>query len=316
MQLTFLGTSAGKPTIERNVSALGLEFDQDNKWYLFDCGEATQHQIIRSHLYIGKLDTIFITHLHGDHYYGLPGLLATKKIDAVLRPLSIYGPKGIKIFLEGALDISSEHLGYVLKIIEFEVNEMFVFDKFSLTVLPLVHSIESFAFYIEENDISDKLDVKKLKAMGMEPSPFYAKLKKGMPISFRGKEFDPKAFMLEPIIGRRLIIAGDNSSPAVLDKYLEDLDLLVHECTYTQEVYDNLTVKVLHTTAKVLGEEIQEKSVKNLIVNHINPRYNKNNMLDIDLIYEEIKQSYKGKVFIANDFDVYRLGRDGIVEMV
>ena len=316
MQLTFLGTSAGKPTLERNVSALALEFDQDNKWYLFDCGEATQHQIIRSHLYIGKLDTIFITHLHGDHYYGLPGLLATKKIDAVLRPLSIYGPKGIKIFLECALDISPEHLGYVLKIIEFEANEMFVFDKFSLTVLPLLHSIESFAFYIKENDISDKLDVKKLKAMGMEPSPFYGKLKKGMPISFRGKEFDPKAFMLEPIIGRRLIIAGDNSSPAVLDKYLEDLDLLVHECTYTQKVYDSLTVKVLHTTAKVLGIEIQEKSVKNLIVNHINPRYNKNNMLDIDLIYEEIKQSYKGKIFIANDFDVYRLDRDGFVVMV
>jgi len=80
MKLTFLGTSAGKPTKERNVSALALEFDQDNKWYLFDCGEATQHQLLHTRLSIGKLDTIFITHLHGDHYYGLLGLLNSKSL--------------------------------------------------------------------------------------------------------------------------------------------------------------------------------------------------------------------------------------------
>ncbi|MCK4875930.1 MAG: MBL fold metallo-hydrolase, partial [Sulfurimonas sp.] len=93
MKLTFLGTSAGKPTKERNVSALALEFDQDNKWYLFDCGEGTQRQIMHSKLHIGKLDTIFITHMHGDHYYGLLGLLSTKKLDVALNPLTIYGPK-------------------------------------------------------------------------------------------------------------------------------------------------------------------------------------------------------------------------------
>lgn len=314
MQLTFLGTSAGKPTIERNVSALALEFEQDNKWYLFDCGEATQHQIVRSSLYIGKLDTIFITHLHGDHYYGLPGLLATKKLDAALRPLNIYGPKGIKKFLECVLDISPEHLGYRLKIIEFEAQETFIFDKFSLKVLPLEHSIESFAFYIKENNITNRLNEKKLRAIGLEPSPLYGELQRGRHITFQGKKLEPEAFMLEPIVGRSLIIAGDNGRPAVLGKYLDDLDLLVHECTYTQESYDKLAVKVLHTTAKELGEVVEEKQVKNLIATHINPRYNKNSTLGVEMIYNEIKHSYKGRLFIANDFDVYRLGRDYIVE--
>ncbi len=314
MQLTFLGTSAGKPTKERNVSALALEFDQDNKWYLFDCGEATQHQIIRSRLSIGKLDTIFITHLHGDHYYGLPGLLSTKKLDTAFRPLNIYGPKGIKKFLECALDISPEHLGYILKIIEFEDEETFVFDKFSLKVLALEHSIESFAFYIKENDISNKLNEKKLRAIGLEPSPLYGELQRGRSITFQGKKLEPNAFILDPIPGRSLIIAGDNSAPAVLGRYLEDLDLLVHECTYTQEVYDNLPVKVLHTTAKELGTVVQEKHVKNLITNHINPRYNKNSTMGVEMIYNEIKRGYEGKLFIADDFDVYRLGRDNIIE--
>ncbi len=314
MKLTFLGTSAGKPTNERNVSALALEFDQDNKWYLFDCGEATQHQILRSRLSIAKLDSIFITHLHGDHYYGLPGLLASKKLDVSLKHLNIYGPKGIKKFLKCVIDISPKHLGYGLSIIEFKTEERFIFDRFSLKVLPLVHSIESVAFYIKENDINNKLNEKKLRAFGLEPSPLYGELKKGKSITFQGKKLDPKAFMLEPIIGRSLIIAGDNSTPAVLGRYLKNLDLLVHECTYTQKVYDNLAKKVLHTTAKDLGITAQKKCIKNLIATHINPRYNKNSSLSIEMIYNEIKCSYEGRFFVANDFDIYYVDRNGIVE--
>lgn len=314
VQLTFLGTSAGKPTKERNVSALGLEFQQDDKWYLFDCGEATQHQIMRSNLSSGKLDTIFITHLHGDHYFGLPGLLSSKKLDTAFRPLSIYGPSGIKMFLECVLDVSFENLGYELKIIEFEADDLFVFDKFSLKVLALEHSVESFAFYIKENDITNKINENKLRSIGLEPSELYGELQRGNSVNFQGKELKPEDFTLEPIPGRSMIIAGDNCRPDILGKYLEDIDLLVHECTYTQADYDHLQVKVLHTTAKELGMVAQRKSVKNLIASHINPRYNKNSQDGVEVIYSEIEYYYKGGLFIANDFDVYRLTRDSIVE--
>lgn len=315
MKLTFLGTSAGKPTKERNVTALGLEFDQDNKWYLFDCGEATQHQIIRSRLSIGKLDTIFITHLHGDHYYGLPGLLSSKKLDTAFRPLTVYGPKGIKKFLECVLDVSLANLGYELKIIEFVVDESFLFDKFSLKVLALEHSIESYAFYIKEHDTTNKLNEEKLRSIGMEPSPLYGELQRGNSIVFQGKKLEPEAFTLEPVVGRSLIIAGDNCRPDILGKYLEDVDLLVHECTYTQADYDHLQVKVLHTTAKELGLAVQKRGVKNLIASHINPRYNKNSTNGgIEVIYNEIKHYYEGKLFIANDFDLYYLDRDSVVK--
>ncbi|HSR74190.1 MAG TPA: MBL fold metallo-hydrolase [Sulfurovum sp.] len=314
MQLTFLGTSAGKPTKERNVSAMALEFEQDNKWYLFDCGEATQHQILRSRLSIGKLDTIFITHMHGDHYFGLPGLLSTKKLDTAFRPLSIYGPKGIKKFLTSVLDISSENLGYILSIIEFEAEETFRFDKFILKVLALEHSIESYAFYIKEDTIENRIDEKKLRAIGLEPSRLYGELQRGNPITHKGQILEPEAYMLDPIPGRTLIIAGDNSRPDILSSYLEDLDLLVHECTYTQEAYDHLAVKVMHTTAKVLSESVEKYHVKNLIATHINPRYNTKSSTGVELIYNEIKSAYKGNLFIANDFDIYRLGRESIVE--
>lgn len=314
MQVTFLGTSAGKPTKERNVSAVGLAFEQDNKWYLFDCGEATQHQILRSTLSIGKLDTIFITHMHGDHYYGLPGLLSSKKLDTAFRPLTVYGPTGIKKFLECVIDVSIDNLGYVLKIIEFNAEDTFYFDRFSLKVLPLEHSIESVAFYIKEYDITNKLDVKKLRSIGLEPSPLYGELQQGHSVTFQGKKLEPKAYMLPPVRGRAVIIAGDNSRPDILGSYLEEIDLLVHECTYTQNDYDHLQVKVMHTTAKALGKAAQEWHVKNLIASHINPRYSDHSTDSVDLIYNEIRDNYKERLFIARDLDVYHLGKDGIVE--
>ncbi len=312
MKLTFLGTSAGKPTKERNLSAIALEFDQDNKWYLFDCGEATQFQLMKSKLSIGKLDTIFITHLHGDHFYGLPGLLASKKMDEALKPLTLYGPKGIKKFIDCVMEVSGREVGYSLTIIEYEDNQEFVFDKFTLKVLPLVHSIDSVAFYIKENDICNKLDEQKLREIGLEPSPIYGELKKGKTVTFEGKTINPKEFMLEPIKGKRIIIAGDNAKPDVMGEYLRDLDLLVHECTYTQEVYDNLKVEILHTTSKDLGAAAAKFGVKNLIATHISPRYHKEGKFTIQMIEDEIKEAYDGNLFIANDFDVFSLNANKI----
>lgn len=262
MKLTFLGTSAGQATKERNVSALGLQFDEEKRWYLFDCGEGTQRQIIQSSLSVEKLEAIFITHLHGDHYYGLPGLLSTKKLDGSSSALTIYAPQGMKKFLESAIDLSEENLGYSVSLIEYKFEEEFCFEKFSLKVLPLLHSKESAAFYIKES-----------------------------------------------AQGSSLIIAGDNAQPDILGKYLKNLDLLVHECTFTQEVYDKMPTKYLHTTARELGITVQKYHVKNLIANHINPRYNKNRTLNVEMIYDEIESHYKNRLFIANDFDVYSLSK-------
>ena len=309
MKFTFLGTSAGKPTKERNVSALALEFDQDNKWYLFDCGEATQHQLLHTPLSLNKLDTIFITHLHGDHYYGLLGLLSSKTLDKSETPLRLYGPQGIKKFLTAVIDLSYEHLGYRLDIVEVQAQEQFKFDKFSLKILPLHHSVESFAYLLEENNITKRLDEKKLRADGLDPSPLYAQLKCKAYIIVNGKKFIAQEYMLPTIKGRRVIIAGDNQDPQIMGDALDTLDLLIHESTYTQTIYDALPKKFLHTTANDLGIAAQQHKIKNLIATHISPRYSKSN-LGTEVIYEEITKHYKGKAFIANDFDIFYLSKE------
>lgn len=314
MKFTFLGTSAGKPTKERGLTAIGVEFDQDNKWYLFDCGEGTQFQLMHVPLSIGKLEAIFITHLHGDHFYGLPGLLSSKKMDDALSPLTLYGPKGIRAFIESVLDVSHKDFGYELTIIEYEAGEVFVFDKFHLTVVPVVHSIESVAFVIEENDIANKLDEAKLRAIGLEPSPIYGEIKRGKTVIHEGREIDPKAYMLDPIKGRRIIISGDNAAPEVLGGYLDDLDLLIHESTYTQAVYDAMPKKFLHTTAKDLGVSCETHRVKNLIATHISPRYAIKSKYPLQLVHDEISAHYHGRHFIASDLDVYLLSRDRVCQ--
>ena len=309
-ELTFLGTGAGRPTKERNVSAVGLSLEQESEWYLFDCGEGTQRQVMQSGLSSGKLETIFITHMHGDHYYGLPGLLDSRKMDRITKTLTIYGPKGIDVFLNCVMDTSREKLGYELNIIEYEIDMLFEFDHFSLKILPLHHSIASYAFYIKEYLLSNRLDEEKLRTAGLPPSPLYGELKAGRSVVFEGRVYEPEMYLLDPLEGRSLIIAGDNSKPGILGEYLDDLDLLVHECTYTQEIYDHLPVKILHTTARELGRIAQAHQIKNLIATHISPRYRESGKYTIKMLRDEIEENYYGKLWIAEDFMRYRLGRN------
>jgi len=309
-ELTFLGTGAGRPTKERNVSAVGFALEQESGWYLFDCGEGTQRQIMYSGLSSGKLEKIFITHLHGDHYYGLPGLIDSRKMDRITKPLTIYGPEGIERFLDCVMDRSEKKLGYKLNIIEYKPKQCFDFKHFSLKILPLHHSIESHAFYIKEHTISNRLDEAKLRAAGLAPSPLYGELKRGRKVVFEGKTYDPEAYLLDPVEGRSLIIAGDNSQPEILGSYLDGLDLLVHECTYTQEVFDHLPVKILHTTARDLGKTAQAHQVRNLIATHISPRYRQEGKYTIKMLSDEIREHYHGNLWIAEDMLCFKLKKD------
>ncbi|HHH73139.1 MAG TPA: MBL fold metallo-hydrolase, partial [Sulfuricurvum sp.] len=271
----------------------------------------TQHQLMRSSLSLGKLTTIFITHLHGDHIYGLPGLLASKTLNKALRPLTLYGPPGIKAFIECSTGSAHSELAYPFEIVEFAPGDTFAFDRFTVSVRPLVHSIESFAFDIKEHDTAGRLDEAKLRSEGLEPSPLYGELKRGRGVVFEGRRFEPGDYLLEPRKGRRVVIAGDNAEPEVLAEALDDLDLLVHESTYTQPVFDALEKKHQHTTALQLGKSAQRHGVKNLIATHISARYGQSGAHSIEEIYNEIAAVYKGRVFIANDFDCFELRRDG-----
>ena len=154
MEIEFLGTGAGSPSKFRNVSSLVLKLlDENNSVWMFDCGEGTQHQILRTTIRPRKVDKIFITHLHGDHLFGLPGFLSSRSFQTgeETRPLTIYGPKGIASYVKASMQVTQTRLSYPLKLVELtDEGTVFEDDKFKVECRFLEHRIQCFGYRIEE----------------------------------------------------------------------------------------------------------------------------------------------------------------------
>ncbi|MRJ02248.1 MAG: MBL fold metallo-hydrolase [Epsilonproteobacteria bacterium] len=172
MRITFLGTSAGRPTKRRNCSAIGLEREGERGWYLFDCAEGTQRQILFSHLTSSRLRGIFITHIHGDHTFGLAGLLTSMKMDGRRESLAIAAPKGVREMVESSIDVSIDNLQFSIEWIEIYGGWRGEFGALKIKALPLMHSVESYAFYIEEAP-TVHLDGERLRREGLPFGELY-----------------------------------------------------------------------------------------------------------------------------------------------
>lgn len=168
MELIFLGTSAGVPTRSRNVTAILLDLKHPTRGglWLFDCGEGTQHQLLHTSYHPGKVDKIFITHLHGDHLFGLPGLLCSRSMAGNANPLTIYGPAGIQEFVETTLRLSGSWTDYPLEVVE--IGEGLVFDDgdYQVRAYPLNHPVECYGYRVEEHDKPGALNAAALQADG------------------------------------------------------------------------------------------------------------------------------------------------------
>ncbi|GAF07547.1 ribonuclease Z [Paenibacillus pini JCM 16418] len=153
MELEFLGTNAGTPSLQRNVTSMALRmFEERRTFWLFDCGEGTQHQILRSSLKLSKLEHIWITHLHGDHIFGLPGLMSSRSNQGGTTPLTVFGPPGLKSFLETSLNISQSRMEYEWTVVEHEGGMIYEDDEVKVESLKLEHRIDSYGYRVVEKD--------------------------------------------------------------------------------------------------------------------------------------------------------------------
>src|SRR5690625_2563265 len=235
MKITFLGTGAGIPSKERNVTAILLDLTQEiNHLWLFDCGEATQHQILHTSIKPRKINKIFITHLHGDHIFGLPGLLSSRSFLGGVDPLTVYGPKGIKEYIETSLSISETHLSYPLTIVELEEGG-FVLDEnsFSVHSVMLDHNIKSFGFRIIEKDKLGELNVKKLKCLGINRGPIYRDIKENeQTVLEDGSILYRKDVIGTPKQGKTISIFGDTRYVPNYASFIGTSNVLIHEATF------------------------------------------------------------------------------------
>lgn len=274
LELLFLGTGSGVPSKGRNVSAIALQLlEERGTTWLFDCGEATQQQILHTSVRPGRIEKIFITHLHGDHIFGLPGLLGSRSFQGGETPLFVYGPAGIRSFIETSLTVSGTRLKYELHIEEFAEGVICEDELFIVTAKLLDHGLPSYGFRIVEKDLPGTLLVDKLRALGVRPGPVYQKIKQGETVILDdGTVINGREFVGPPKKGRKLAILGDTRYCDASVELAEEVDVLVHEATFSANEA-RLAHDYYHSTTVQAAEVAKRARAKQLILTHISSRY-------------------------------------------
>jgi len=275
MELIFLGTSAGVPTRTRNVTAILLDLQHPTRGglWLFDCGEGTQHQLLRTVYNPGKLDKIFITHLHGDHIFGLPGLLCSRSMAGIAHPLTIYGPKGIAEFVETTLRLSGSWTDYPLEVIEIAEGQVFDDGVYTVSAWPLNHPVECYGYRIEEHDKPGALNAPALMADGVKPGPMFQRLKLGETITLDdGRVVNGQDYLSAPQPGKKLAIFGDTAPCPSALLLAQGVDVMVHEATLETAMEEKANGRG-HSSTRQAARLAREAGVGKLIVTHVSSRY-------------------------------------------
>jgi ribonuclease Z len=316
MEIQFLGTSSGTPTKTRNTSALAIRAIGSRHWFLIDCGEGTQHRILHTNLSLRTLQAVFITHIHGDHCYGLPGLLASAAMNNRTEPMVIVGPPTVRHFTECVLDASQVQLPYPLEFINIEdAPETRLLPDFDVVATALSHRVPSFAYSFSEKAVDNKLDAAKLERDNIPRGPVRGRIQQGEDVVMPdGRTVRARDYILPRRKRRKIIISGDNDMPGLLAAEAQTAEALVHEATYTEDVLNKVGPSPQHSSAKRVAQFANDAKIKNLVLTHFSPRYQeRDGALLISDIDAEARAVYTGSLFLANDLDRYILDRQGML---
>ncbi|MGT2924308.1 ribonuclease Z [Streptococcus caviae] len=279
MEIQFLGTGAGQPAKARNVSSLVLKLlDEINEIWMFDCGEGTQRQILETTIKPRKIRKIFITHLHGDHVFGLPGFLSSRAFQAneEQTDIDIYGPVGIKGLVMGSLRASGAHLPYRIYFHEFNekhLGKILETDKFTVYAEKLDHTIFCVGYRVVQKDLEGTLDAEKLTAAGVPFGPLLGKIKNGQDIVLEdGRKIIAKDYISAPKKGKVVTILGDTRKTDASIRLGLGADVLVHESTYGKGD-EKLARRHGHSTNMEAAKVAKAASAKKLLLNHISARF-------------------------------------------
>ncbi|OTO77144.1 MULTISPECIES: ribonuclease Z [unclassified Enterococcus] len=301
MELEFLGTGAGVPAKHRNVSSLALKLlDERNSIWLFDCGEGTQMQILRTTIKPRKIEKIFISHLHGDHIFGLPGLLSSRSFQGGEEPVEIYGPVGLENYVRTSLQVTKTHLSYPLHFVEIKEGIIFQDKQFTVESMLLDHGIDSYGFRVKEADHEGVLQVDKLVALGVPAGPIYGKIKRGEKVTMLdGTTIDGRDFVGEEKKGRVVTIFGDTRFMTRSSEFAKNSDVIVHESTFNKNE-SKLARAYFHSTTQQAATIAKEAHAKKLLLTHISARYLAKEAKEL----EEEARGIFPNTQIAKDFDI------------
>jgi len=284
IKLTFLGTGQAIPTEKRNHTALLMQYENEN--ILVDCGEGTQRQFRKAKLNPYKLTRLLITHWHGDHVLGLPGLLQTLALNSYNKTLEVYVPKGTSHFFQLIQRMFVYKDAIKIRLNEVVPGTIVETGKFKIEAEAMKHDTPCLAYsFIEKDKI--RIDKAKMKKLGIKPGPLLKQIKQGKSIKFEGKTIKPEELCFEEK-GRKITFVLDTITNENAVKLAKNSDLLVCESTYTEQEKD-LAKEYKHLTAKQAAEIAKKSNSSRLILTHISQRYDYKEKL----LLEEAKRVFK-----------------------
>jgi len=275
MKVIPLGTSSGKPTLKRNVSALAVA--REAEWLLFDCGEGTQMQITRAGLSPSRLSAVFITHLHGDHFNGLPGLLSTMGLDRRTRGLGLTGPQGIREYLDLLERLRVAFLTYPVELRQFnslaESTVVYETAEYSVSALALDHRLFALGYRIDERPRAGRFNVEQARKLGVPEGPLWGRLQSGEDVRL----VDNSVVRSSDVMGaerpgKSIAYCLDTRPCAMAVQLARNVDLLIHEATYTEE-FASEAQQYGHSTAAQAARTARDAGARRLLITHFSTRF-------------------------------------------
>jgi ribonuclease Z len=287
LDVLFIGTAGSAPTARRSLPATIVRRGGDR--LLFDCGEGTQRQLLRS-IGLVELEDVFITHFHADHWLGLPGMLKTFSLRGRERPLSVHGPPGLRA-LFSSMRVVMGKTTYPLELIELEPGQELQRDGYLIAPFAVEHRVRAYGYAVVEHERPGRFDEVRARELGVAPGPDYGRLQRGEAVG----DVRPEQVLGPARAGRKVVLSGDTAPCEMTRVIAHGADLLVHEATFTQEDAERAS-ETMHSTALAAARLAAEAEVKMLALTHVSPRYSGGELRD------EARSAFEHAI-VPRDFD-------------
>jgi len=298
LTLRFLGTSASRPTVERNVSSLAVI--REGETLMFDCGEGTQRQMMRYGITFALSD-IFFTHMHADHMLGVIGLLRTLALQGRTEPMNLYGPPGSEKLLRRAITLGSEKQHFEIKVLELTPETPLKRRGYSILPFPVVHGDRmAIGYHIVEETRLGRFNPDKARDLGIPEGPLWGKIHKGETVSLPdGRSIRPSELVGPTRPGRRVVLTGDSRPSEGTIAAAAGADILVHEATFAEEEAPR-ALETGHSTAREAAEVAAKAGVKKLVLTHVSARYSR----DTSELEREAREVFPATVIARDGMEI------------
>jgi len=293
IEVFFLGTGGTLPTAARGLPSVVLR--KEGELVMFDCGEGTQFRYLSAHLGVNKRMKIFITHLHGDHVLGLPGLLMTFSVLGRERELEVYGPKGIREFVERVLALTAFEPEYDVRVTELRPGDVVRGRGYSVRAGEADHTVPTLAYSLEEDPKPGKFNVERALELGVPRGPLWKRLQRGQPVRLPdGRVVRPEDVLGEPRPGLKVVYSGDTRPCTSVVELARGATLLIHDSTFPSELRDK-ALEAGHSTVEEACRVALEAGVGYLVLFHLSAR-----ITDSEAVLREARAIFD-RVLVAED---------------